>query len=419
MSVWRGSTGIESSRTGLGSSPQRDGPAQVAGWIEPVVLLAAGVLVAIFALRTPLGLPYDEPAHWHNVLFYAQHLRMPVMGQDPVWYEAQQTPLFYSLAAFVVRVVGEENGWLAVRLLNGAGHVAMVALVWRILRATIPSAAWVTIAGTLVVAINPMLLVMSGSIQNDTLALVFVFGAIMVGARYRTDSWWCAIWIGVLGGLAVLTKLSTAPAVVGLVIWLLLRRSLLKASVAALIVGFLNGWWIVRNLMLYGDLTGQAGVELTGAQFGNVDVGPIYLARTVATYLILPTEYLRNTIEAPPPVDLAVVAVFAVMLIGGVWLAARRWSLLNARAFTVVALVAALSIGSWLGEVLLAWPVAFRTAYAAFPLFALGAGGSVLMLRRRARPFAVVVLVLVLLGIVGWVLFAMAQVAGPGLPVSS
>lgn len=387
-------------------------------WAEPLVLLVAGMLVAVFAVQTPLGLPYDEPAHWHNVLFYAQHLRLPVMGQDQVWYEAQQTPLFYSVAALVVRLVGEENGLLAVRLLNGAGHVSMVALVWRILRAVVPAAPWTVVAGAILVAANPMLLVMSGSVQNDTLALVAILGAILLAVRSGRPSRATAAGIGVLGGLAMLAKLSTGPAVGALLVWLLLRRAPARAALAAVVVVLLDGWWIVRNLALYGDLTGQAGVELTGASFGNVDVGLGYLARTVATYLVLPTEYLRNSIEAPPVVDLAVVAVVLVVVAGLAWLLLRRRHLLVAPALAAVVLVAGLSVGAWLGEVLLAWPVAFRTAYAAWPLFALGAGGAVLMLPRSARPVAVAVLAVTLVAIAGWVLSAMASVEAPGLSVS-
>lgn len=385
------------------------------GRFEPALLVGAGILVVIFALRIPLGLPYDEPAHWANVLFYAEHLRLPVMGVDPVRYEAQQTPLFYTVAAMIVRIVGESAGPIAVRLFNCAGHVAMVALVWRILKAVAPSSAWMAPAGAVFIAVNPMLLVMSGSIQNDTPALVLIFGAILVAARAAVRSWGAALGVGVLAGLAVLTKFSMLPAAVALVIWLLLRRRPLQALAAAAIVALLNGWWVVRNLRLYGDATGQAGVALTGAHFSNVDVDVVYLARTVATYLVLPTEYLRNTIHGPVAVDIAVVCVVLLVVAGLIWMVTRRWNLLDLGAFTVVVCVAVLSVGAWLGEVMLAWPVAFRTAYAALPLFAMGAGGAVQAVRGTWRSIVLGVLIVLLLGISGWVLVVVVPVKGLGL----
>ena len=101
-------------------------PARATAIAIGVLAVAAGVLAMTAALVVPAGLPYDEPAHWSNVLFYAEHLGPPVLGDPGVSYQGQQTPLYYALAAVVVRVVGDADAaFLTVRLLGVAGAVAL------------------------------------------------------------------------------------------------------------------------------------------------------------------------------------------------------------------------------------------------------------------------------------------------------
>ena len=73
---------------------------------ERVVAAGLGVL---FALRVPLGLPYDEPAHWETVLFYATEHRLPVLGERGAPYEAQLGPVYYALAAIVVNLTPSDD----------------------------------------------------------------------------------------------------------------------------------------------------------------------------------------------------------------------------------------------------------------------------------------------------------------------
>ena len=52
--------------------------------------VAAGAFGLAAALVVPAGLPYDEPAHWSNALYYAENLGPPVLGDPGVTYEGQQ-----------------------------------------------------------------------------------------------------------------------------------------------------------------------------------------------------------------------------------------------------------------------------------------------------------------------------------------
>ena len=52
-----------------------------ASWAAAFAVL--GTVIGVWlAFHVPPGLPYDEPAHWSTVLYYAREHRMPVLG-DP------------------------------------------------------------------------------------------------------------------------------------------------------------------------------------------------------------------------------------------------------------------------------------------------------------------------------------------------
>jgi D-alanyl-D-alanine carboxypeptidase (penicillin-binding protein 5/6) len=356
-----------------------------------VLLLLTAVAGTVAALAVPAGLPYDEPAHWSNALFYAQHVRLPVLGEPGVQYEAQQTPAYYVVAAAIVRLVGQrETAFLAVRLFGVLGLVVMAALIAALLRRATRGSPVVVVTGTAFVALNPMLIVMSASVQNDTWALVAGFGAMLVAMADRgRHAWWRGIAIGVLGALAILVKVSMVPLVVAVVIVLLCRRRFAEAVASAGVVLVACGWWVVRNIFLYGDLTGQAGVEATGTHFGRGGLSPVVLAREALTYLTLPTEYLRNTISAPAWVAVLAVVVGAVLVVGCIVLATRGRRSVAPAPFWMIFFVAAASIAAWLVQVAFGWQVAFRTAYGVLPFAALAFGISVLIARPERRQWIV------------------------------
>ena len=351
--------------------------------VATVVLMAcAGAFGVLAALTVTMGLPYDEPSHWSNVLFILEHGRLPVLGEPGVTYEGQQTPLYYLSVAGLARLVGESL--FAVRLLGVLGLIALTGLTSVIVASTARRGTIVIVAATAFIAFNPMLIVMSASVQNDTWALVWGFVAIAVSLNpVRGPRWLTGLAVGIAATLAILTKVSMAPLLIALVIAYVLRRRLIEPIVAVAVVGAGTSWWFVRNLILYDDLTGQSAVELTGAVFENVPAGPVELMQRILTYLTLPTEYLRNTIAAPAWVDATALYVGVVLLVGLVLLAVREWRGLERWGLLVVCVVAAVSFAAWIIQSQLGWPVAFRTAYAALPLCALAAGTATRVFRAR------------------------------------
>jgi D-alanyl-D-alanine carboxypeptidase (penicillin-binding protein 5/6) len=378
-----------------------------------VVLLAAaaGALGLAAALLVPAGLPYDEPAHWSNVLFYADRLALPVLGEPGVTYQGQQAPLYYAIAAAVVRLVGDaEAAFLAVRLLGVVGAVALTLMMGGILVRSIPNRPLVIVLGTAFIALNPMLAVIAGSVQNDTWTLVWAFALVWSAlpfvdpGRPSPRPWAWGLLLGALGSAAILTKMSMAPLVVAVLAVLLVRRRVVMALTAGGVVLAACGWWIVRNFLLYGDLTGQAGVERAGYEFGQGALGPMHLARSALTYLFLPTEYLRNSIEAPWWIDGIVVVLGLAVVVGTVLLAVRVRRDCAPGALLLLVTVGAVAIAAWLVQVTFGWHVAFRTAYGVLPLVALAFGCATQVVRsRRGGAVIAVVLGMLLLIVAGWV----------------
>jgi 4-amino-4-deoxy-L-arabinose transferase-like glycosyltransferase len=383
------------------------------------LLVAALALGAVYAWVVPPGLPYDEPSHWSTVLYYADHGQMPVLGDPGVAYEAQMGPVAYVVDALVVHV-GRAAGFSAsgtfhlVRLVGAlelcVGVVLLATLIARLLGHSSPS-----VAAVAIFALNPMLLTMSSSVQNDTLVLVLGLLALelALGRLSEQPTFRSALFVGVVAGLAVLTKLTAWPAVLAIAAWLVWRhrrdalRPLTAFVVAVLAV---SGWWFVRNIVLYGDPTAAAGVRRAGFSFDAYHVhgaaGIAHILEELVTYLWLPTEYVRNFISAPVALKAGLLLMTAAVLITGL-LGIRHSRKVPSWLIVGTALV---SIGSWLVTHLAYQAVAPRVAYMFLPLWI----GLVGLALARIPPRAAIVGVTVLLVCLNaWTLYELARVQSP------
>jgi hypothetical protein len=114
----------------------------------------------------------------------------------------------------------------------------------------------------------PQFAFISGGITNDNLANLL--GTLTLYGLLRLiespDALRLHAWVGLLLGLGLLTKKSLLALLMGwglLIAWLLWRgvgsrRDVAKGALLALLVMVtVSGWWLIRNLMLYGDLLGS------------------------------------------------------------------------------------------------------------------------------------------------------------------
>jgi 4-amino-4-deoxy-L-arabinose transferase-like glycosyltransferase len=114
----------------------------------------------------------------------------------------------------------------------------------------------------------PQFAFISGGITNDNLANLLgtltLYGLLRLIESPDALRWHA--WVGLLLGLGLLTKKSLLALLMGwmlLMAWLLWRgarqrRHVAKGALIALLVMLaVSGWWLIRNLMLYGDLLGS------------------------------------------------------------------------------------------------------------------------------------------------------------------
>lgn len=367
----------------------------------PVALVAtvAVLLGVMYAVMVPAGLPYDEPSHWANVVFLVDHGRLFDLRSAGVSYEAQQGPLAYlayAAPAGFARLLGlsGSTAFTISRLVGLVGLVALVLVMNKLLRRVVPHHPATALVATAVVCLNPMVVAMAASIQNDVLSLVLAVAAMAVATDPRQLDRRRAVLLGVLSGAAVLAKITVAPALLVVAVVLLARRTPLPRLLSALFAAVaISGWWFVRNLLLYSDLTGVAGVRALGFSFPPAPVrglgGVKDLVSEMVTYLWVPTEYFRNAIHLPPPVRVLVAvvtfgfAVFGLRLVAGA--VARGWP--SGAAWTVVG-TAVLALVVWFVTRVAIQGVSVRTAYVALPAWGLLAGGALMAPGRfaGARP---------------------------------
>ena len=268
-------------------------------WWAVAIILVYFILAVLYSVVNPLFESPDEFQHYEFIRYLIDQRALPVQSAATLT-EYQQPPLYYGLGALVagsvavepfapvtnpfwgydqyrfgfdnkvrfIHAVGENYPWrgtaLAVHLLRLysvlVGALALSA-GWQALRLVFGRSG-VALGALAIMAWNPQFVFISSSINNDNLVTSlarFLSGGVCVccplsGARRVVAG-------GLLLGMALLTKVSAAALAVPMLIALLyppaprLARAKTAAVIGAVALG-LSGWWFIRNLELYGELTG-------------------------------------------------------------------------------------------------------------------------------------------------------------------
>lgn len=303
--------------------------------IVAIVLALFIALATTYSIITPIFEGFDENWHFAFVQYIAGGKGLPRQPAEQfphlVKQEASQPPLYYALAAaltfwvpgndtkiyerynpqfqpvpwdyrdnknIIVHTDAENFPWqgtaLAVHLARflsvalGAGTVYCTYLLARLL---FPDQLVLAIGAMLANALTPSFIFTSALVNNDIL-IVFLSSVALVflvrlyqsgsGSHTRPVLAWEPIWLGIILGLAALTKLS------GLGLWLFAGIILLintrhtknyKLLVTTYVIAIsISGWWYLRNWQLYGDLTGiNMMLDIMGRRepgFGLADLIP-------------------------------------------------------------------------------------------------------------------------------------------------
>ena len=220
-----------------------------------------------------LGAP-DEFAHANFVRHFAREHTLPIYGpKNPLMmeeYENHQPPLFYIIDGLWANLLGVSNfeaqgSGVQLRLINSLFGAATVAGVYFLGVYTLGrSRERLALVAAGITALLPMMAAMSGSLSNDPLLFALCTWCLALLARALTDGWTrkLALGIGVLAGLALLTKLTAYALLPVLLLALILRfpkGTAPNPGRTALIVGLVLvvpvlialPWWL-RNQSVYG-----------------------------------------------------------------------------------------------------------------------------------------------------------------------
>jgi hypothetical protein len=275
---------------------------------------AAGVLRVHNAWVTPPLAGFDGPYHaaYIGIIF--------LEGRWPLSQESWSTfhpPLYYALSALIWKLLPDHLGphavlfWL--RMLNVAAGLAIGVAVQRSARLLFPERPLALVYAVGVALFLPMLIAPSSELGNEMLAASLCALAVPLWLRslLQPESRARALALGVVLGLALLSKLNASAAVAAVGLILIARGVQTRgARLAALeipaLVGaaalLVSGVYFARNLAYYGKpfLT---EVALSAQVMAPSGYGA---SREIASYLRLTPDVLLDPSDRSPRVEGAV-----------------------------------------------------------------------------------------------------------------
>lgn len=337
------------------------------------ILVVYALLASLYAIHTPAWQAPDEPAHYNYVRHIVEERALPELKQGdypaayleeikaarfpkdmsiaPIRYESHQPPLYYLLAAPVYalgRALGMTTPLLPLRLFSVLLGMATLAAGYAALRVALPERPWLAWGAVAFAATLPMHAAMTGVVNNDALVgllLALVAWQLLLAER---EGWSNrrALWLGLLLGLALLTKLQAyvaAPLIA--LAWALhagraraegrgwgepIRHAFIVAGVAlALVLP-----WLARNVAVYGlgdPLAMARHAQVAGGQLTTQqllgEIGTMAFMRRMAqtTFQSFWGQFGWMGVPLPPRVyqGLALLSALAMLGVVDAWPALR------------------------------------------------------------------------------------------------
>jgi len=409
------------------------------GRISCGVILSAFVVLAVcYSVVNPLYEPTDEVGHFRYIEYLRIFKQLPAPRVDGVLIQSHHPPLFHAAAALVSAWIPRDSPWNyepernphwgyrywepgtdnknqfmhradeawpyrgttlaihAVRWFNVLLGALTVWLTWRLVQTIFPQQHVLASGATAFVAFNPMFLHLSGGINNDVAAGLMGTAVLLLCVRvvrqdivssYRR----CEIQLGVLFGLALLTKfnlLALLPVVEIALIAAASRQRSWKAFVRANLVVLslavlIAGWWYLRNTLLYGE---ASGIGAMSREWGGARVPgkSISLALSEMPYLWT-TLWGRFGYGQIPLADELYTILFGLIVISlpgliFVWLKSRRQEATLSRSQALQLVMLGLSLVLFWATVFIYATLSVNAAMGRFLFPALASFGTLVFL---------------------------------------
>ena len=313
-------------------------------------MLAAVVTVTVFAavavtyaLLVPPLQNADEMYHLHYAQLIANHAQLP----GALFTEKQQPPLYYLIAALIIKAGGSLT---ALRLMSVALGVTTVALVMAVARELVPGRPAIAVGAGIVTASFPITVAVSASFSDDVLA--WAAGAALLWCiarvlRSRSPSRKLLLVCGIAAGIGLLSKETDWLLVLALAVAIGMRLTVpirpADLAVAALPAIAIGGWWFVRNVLTFHAVVPPLQPLTTThpylRSFGELKV----FASGAVRSLFGPERADGGPLVRSFPIQVLIGVLFAMVvfvLAVAAWQASRRWSGWN-RTSRLVAVIAA------------------------------------------------------------------------------
>jgi 4-amino-4-deoxy-L-arabinose transferase-like glycosyltransferase len=231
--------------------------------IAGALAAAVGIAMRVHnAFAYPLRKGFDAAANWEYVALLLERWQLP----DPATlWAASHPPLFYWLGGAVGRLLGGDGSEAAIvpwiRIVGSLLGLAAIGWGWQCVRKldANPRRQFFVAAVPLLL---PVHIYTSAMLNEEIVAAAFTTFALvaLLHSRREASSWHDVALVGLLAGLAILTKVSgilvlAAAAATYLVDgW---RRGELaagfaRAAVVSLVGALVGGWFFAHNLAVYG-----------------------------------------------------------------------------------------------------------------------------------------------------------------------
>jgi 4-amino-4-deoxy-L-arabinose transferase-like glycosyltransferase len=231
--------------------------------------LSAFLLLAfLYLIRIPVGQQPDELSHLQYIEYVAKERRFPIFqGREKGIYEAHQPPLYYLICApfyMLLHSVSPDAPAYAARMVSLIAGLGTVWLTWIIAQSLFPGMPVAQLSASLFVALLPMHLNISASASNDALAglICSAVVAVLTSKKPERNPVACSLLLGALAGIGLLAKSGTVFLLPLIFLSLLLHggsrsggvlRVIWHGGIVVVACLTLSGWWLWRNVNLYGD----------------------------------------------------------------------------------------------------------------------------------------------------------------------